>query len=661
MFCTRKVTDDVVWVGGDDRRLPVFEGVYKCPAGVSYNSYLINDEKTVLMDTVDRSVAPVFFENIEHELRGRPLDYVVVQHMEPDHSATLAELVLRHPETVIVCNAKLAAMIKQYFDFDLESRLLLVKEGDTLETGRHKLNFVMAPMVHWPEVMVSYDSEDGLLFSADAFGTFGALGGALFSDEVDFMRDHLDEARRYYCNIVGKYGPQVMALLKKASGLKINMILPLHGFVWRSGIADILDKYVKWASYAPEEQAVVIAYASVYGNTANAAGILACRLREKGVRTYVYDVSMTTPDYVIAAAFRCSHLVFASTTYNAGIFVRMEELLHDLAAHNIQNRTVAFIENGTWAATSGKLMRGIMEGCKNMTFIERTVSLRSAVKPEKNAELEELAQEIANCFPKPAASGKAAEQKGEIDPIAFNKLSYGLFVLTAREGDKLNGCIINTAQMLTDKPKRITIAVNKANLTHDMIMRTGEFNVSVLTETVPMSTFEHFGFASGRDVHKFQDFEAFDIAGNGIPYITANTNAYFCARVTAAADNDTHTLFTAEVTEAAVLSNEPSVTYAYYFAHIKPKKPAPAPAAKPGWVCKICGYVYEGEELPADFICPLCKHGAEDFERIAPEPAPKGHKWVCDICGFEYEGETLPADYTCPLYKHGPEDFRQVY
>ena len=661
MYCTRSVTRDITWVGGNDRRLSVFEGVYKCPAGVSYNSYLINDEKTVLMDTVDRAVSAVFFENIEHELAGRRLDYVVVQHMEPDHSATLAELVLRHPETTIVCNAKLAAMIKQFFDFDLDSRCLLVKEGDVLETGRHKLTFVMAPMVHWPEVMVTFDPEDGLLFSADAFGTFGAIDGALFADEVDFEHGYMDEARRYYCNIVGKYGPQVSALLKKASGLDIRMILPLHGFVWRNNIGDILDKYIHWASYEPEEKAVVIAYASVYGNTANAAEILSCRLREKGVKTYMYDVSMTSADYIIAAAFRCSHLVFASTTYNAGIFVRMEELLHDLAAHGVRSRKAAFIENGSWAATSGKLMRSILEDCKNMTFVESTVSLKSSVKPEKLAEIEALADELAKDFAAPARpAAAAAPDESSIDPAAFNKLSYGLFVLTARDGDDLNGCIINTAQMLTDSPKRITIAVNKANLTHDMILKTGEFNVSVLTESATMDVFKQFGFQSGRNAHKFLGFEDFEISANGLPYITAHTNAYFSARVTAAADNGTHTLFTAEVTESAVLSNEPSVTYAYYFAHIKPKKQQPA-AAKPGWVCKTCGYVYEGDELPADFVCPICKHGPEDFERVEAEPAPKGHKWVCEICGFEYEGETLPADYTCPLCKHGPEDFKQIY
>ena len=660
MYCTRKVTDDIVFIGANDRRLSVFEGVYKCPAGVSYNSYFINDEKTAVMDTVDKSVSTLFFENIEHELGGRPLDYIVVQHMEPDHSATLAELVLRHPEAKIVANQKLAVMIKQYFDFDLDSRLVSVKEGDVLELGRHKLTFVMAPMVHWPEVMVTFDLTDGILFSADAFGTCGALDGALFSDEVDFFRDYLDEARRYYCNIVGKYGTQVSALLKKAAGLKINMICPLHGFVWRRGIGDILEKYIKWATYEPEEKAVVIAYASVYGNTANAAEILASELSAKGVKTYMYDVSVTSADYIIAAAFKASHLVFASTTYNAGIFVRMEELLHDLAAHNIQNRTVAFIENGSWAATSGKLMREIIGGCRNMTILDSTVSLKSSVKPEKREELLAMAEVIAAGFRKPVfASAPAAVTA--IEPVAFNKLSYGLFVLTARDGNKLNGCIINTAQMLTDSPKRITVAVNKQNFTHDMIVKTGEFNVSVLTESVTMKTFEHFGFRSGRDNEKFLDFEDFELSANGIPYITAHTNAFFSAKVVSASEFGTHTLFVAEVTEASVLSDEPSITYAYYFAHVKPKKAAaPAPTA-PGWVCKTCGYVYEGEELPEGFECPICKHGPEDFEKVVPAEKPKGHKWVCEICGFEYEGDSLPDDYECPLCKHGKADFRQVY
>ena len=394
MYCYRKVTDDLYWIGGNDRRLALFEGVYQIPRGVSYNSYLLMDEKTVLLDTVDKAVKGVFFENIEKVLGGRKLDYLVVHHMEPDHSEAIWEVVMRYPEVKIVCNAKIAQMMKQFFSFDVDARVVLVKEGDTFHTGKHNLVFVSAPMVHWPEVMVSYDTTDKILFSADAFGTFGALNGALFADEVDFPRDYLDEARRYYTNIVGKYGVQVQALLKKAATLDIQMICPLHGFVWRKDIGWYLDKYMHWSSYTPEEQGVVIAYASIYGNTANAADLLACRLRERGVRTEVFDVSVTPASEIIAAAFKYSHLVFAAPTYNSGVFVTMEALLMDLAEHNIQNRTVAFMENGTWAATSARQMGAMLEKCKNLTVLEQKVTIKSSLKEQQMAEIEALADAL---------------------------------------------------------------------------------------------------------------------------------------------------------------------------------------------------------------------------------------------------------------------------
>lgn len=394
MYCYRKVTDDLYWIGGNDRRLALFEGVYQIPRGVSYNSYLLMDEKTVLLDTVDKAVKGVFFENIEKVLDGRKLDYLVVHHMEPDHSEAIWEIVMRYPEVKIVCNAKIAQMMKQFFSFDVDARVVLVKEGDTFHTGKHNLVFVSAPMVHWPEVMVSYDTTDKILFSADAFGTFGALNGALFADEVDFPRDYLDEARRYYTNIVGKYGVQVQALLKKAATLDIQMICPLHGFVWRKDIGWYLDKYMHWSSYTPEEQGVVIAYASIYGNTANAADVLACRLRERGVRTEVFDVSVTPASEIIAAAFKYSHLVFAAPTYNSGVFVTMEALLMDLAEHNIQNRTVAFMENGTWAATSARQMGAMLEKCKNLTVLEQKVTIKSSLKEQQMAEIEALADAL---------------------------------------------------------------------------------------------------------------------------------------------------------------------------------------------------------------------------------------------------------------------------
>ena len=394
MYCYRKVTDDLYWIGGNDRRLALFEGVYQIPRGVSYNSYLLMDEKTVLLDTVDKAVKGVFFENIEKVLDGRKLDYLVVHHMEPDHSEAIWEVVMRYPEVKIVCNAKIAQMMKQFFSFDVDARVVLVKEGDTFHTGKHNLVFVSAPMVHWPEVMVSYDTTDKILFSADAFGTFGALNGALFADEVDFPRDYLDEARRYYTNIVGKYGVQVQALLKKAATLDIQMICPLHGFVWRKDIGWYLDKYMHWSSYTPEEQGVVIAYASIYGNTANAADVLACRLRERGVRTEVFDVSVTPASEIIAAAFKYSHLVFAAPTYNSGVFVTMEALLMDLAEHNIQNRMVAFMENGTWAATSARQMGAMLEKCKNLTVLEQKVTIKSSLKEQQMAEIEALAEAL---------------------------------------------------------------------------------------------------------------------------------------------------------------------------------------------------------------------------------------------------------------------------
>ena len=613
MYCTRNVTADLIWVGANDRRLAMFEGVYSVPKGVSYNAYLLLDEKTVLFDTVDKAVQGRLFENLREALGGRGLDYLIVQHVEPDHSAGLLELLYRYPETTLVCNAKSLGFIKQFFELDIDDRVQVVKEGDVLDTGRHQLHFIMAPMVHWPEVMVTYDATDKILFSADAFGCFGALNGALFADEVDFNRDYMDEARRYYANIVGKYGPQVQALLKKAAGLEIDMICPLHGFVWRKEMQGILAKYQKWSSYSPEDGGVMIAYASVYGNTENAAEILACRLREKGIQTVIFDVSVTPASEIVAAAFRWSHLVFASTTYNAGIFVTMEALIHDLVSHNIQNRTIGIIENGSWAATSGGLMRGKLEACKNMTFIDNMLHIRSSVKREQLAEIEAMAEALGASFPQ--AGGEAAGFS-QIDGKAMFKLSYGVFVLSGRDGEKDNGCITNTVTQVTQNPLRISVAVNKANLTHDIIAKTGAFVVSVLTESTPFRIFERFGFHSGRDADKFAGLAEEARAANGIRYLPSHSNAMISGRVRETLDCGTHSLFIADVEEACLLGEEPSATYQYYFDYIKPKPQQPQ-GVKQGFVCKICGYVCEGEVLPADFICPLCKHGPADFEPIS--------------------------------------------
>ncbi len=663
MHCTKKITSDLVWVGADDRRLAFFEGVYGVPEGVSYNSYLLLDEKTVLFDTVDKAVAHNFFENVAYALGGRKLDYLVVHHMEPDHAATIEDIALRYPEATIVCNAKIKDMLSRFFPTDLSGRVKLVKEGDTLSTGRHNLTFVMAPMVHWPEVMMSYDSTDGILFSADAFGSFGALNGRIFADEVDFMHDCIDEARRYYTNIVGKYGMQVQAVLKKAAGLDIKLVCPLHSFVWRQGFGDFLEKYVKWATYEPEEKGVLIAYASVYGHTENAANILAAKLCDRGVKVKMYDTSVTAPSFILSDAFKYSHLVFAATTYNAGIFSTMSQLLHEIAEHNLQNRKIALIENGSWAPTSGGLMRKLLEGLKGTEFIGDTLTLKSALTEGQLADLDVLADAIAESVLPPKAEPAVTAAEGSMDGVfevenaAFNKFSYGCEVLTTRVDGRDYGCIINTAGQITSSdPKKITISCIKANHTCDMVGKAGVFNLSILSEDAPYDLFKHFGFQSGRDVDKFASWPDELRTKNGLRYIGQHVNAVLSARVIDARDCGTQMLYIAEVVEAHVLSDKPSCTYGYYHAHIKPKK-APAAPEVEGWVCKVCGYFHEGAELPADFVCPLCKHGPEDFEHYVPAVVDKKKGWICTVCGYFHEGEELPADFVCPICHHGADAF----
>lgn len=396
MYCVKTIKDDLFWVGGSDRRLALFENAYPIPKGISYNSYVLLDEKTILFDTVDRAITGQFLENVEAVLGGRNLDYIIVNHMEPDHCATLGEMVRRYPDVKVICNAKTIPIINQFYEFGVDSRAVVVKEGDTFCSGKHTFTFYMAPMVHWPEVMVTYDTTDKVLFSADAFGTFGAMNGNLFADEVNFEREWLDEARRYYSNIVGKYGPSTQTLLKKIAGLDIQFLCPLHGPVWRSDICWYMDKYLKWSSYTPEENAVMIAYGSIYGNTENAANILACRLAERGIRNIVmYDVSNTHPSVLISEAFRCSHLVFASATYNGGIFSSMEHLLLDMKAHNVQNRTVALMENGSWGIMAGKKMIEIISEMKNMTILDQTITIKSSIKEDQLADIGALANAIA--------------------------------------------------------------------------------------------------------------------------------------------------------------------------------------------------------------------------------------------------------------------------
>lgn len=653
MYCIGKVVEDIFYVGSSDRRLALFENVFPIPNGVSYNSYLVMDEKTVLIDTVDKSVSSVFLENVEHVLGGKKLDYLIVNHMEPDHAATIGELKLRHPETQIVATKRALDMIEQFFDSSLISNAHAVGEGEQLKTGKHIFTFVSAPMVHWPEVMVTYDTTDKILFSADAFGTFGALSGNLFAHEYDFETQWLGEARRYYTNIVGKYGIQVQALLKKAGALDIAMICPLHGSIWKKNIQWFIDKYLKWATYTPEENAVMIVYASIYGGTENAVNILARKLADKDIHNIaVYDVSSVHPSVIVSEAFRCSHIVFASATYNAGIFINMETVLLDLKAHNLQNRTVAVLENGSWAATSGNLMKNILSSMKNITILEQAVSLKSTVKEHDLDALDTLASSISTSLEKYTLEQSALENSNYnslIDKKALHNISYGLFVLTSMGNGlntkelnsqelslnaKDNGCIVNTLCQVSDNPLCVTIAVNKKNYTNELIQNSGIFNVSFISESATMELFKRFGFATGRETDKFEGFEDVSRSKNGLLYITKNTNAFLSAKVKQTVDLGSHWLYIANVTQAQKLSDEKSCTYSHYLSNIKPSpfvnsssasnasnaenttQPANA-EKKTGWVCKICGYVYEDDNLPPDFICPICKHGSDAFEKIS--------------------------------------------
>ena len=603
MHCTKKIAEDISWVGCNDRRLALFENVYPVERGTSYNSYLIKDTKNILIDTVDKNVSVQFFENLEYSLGGNKLDYVIVNHMEPDHSATLQELILRYPEVTVVCNKKTVVMIKQFFDFDIDSRVQLVAEGDTLKTGKHEFTFFFAPMVHWPEVMVTYDTTDKILFSADAFGTFGALNGNIFADEVDFERDWLDEARRYYTNIVGKYGLQVQNLLKKTENTEIKMICPLHGPVLRKNINLFINKYQKWSTYTPEINSVLILSGSIYGHTENAAEILAARLCDLGIRDVkIYDVSKTHPSYIVADAFKYSHIIIASSTYNGSIFTPMETVLLELKAKNLKNRTIGLMYNGSWVPVTEKVFTNIFETMSGITMLEHSVKIMSSLKAHQYDEIEAMAQEIRKSIP---------VKKPETN--AMFKINYGLYLLAAKDEFKDNACIINAVNQITDNPKRISIAVNKQNLTHDIIVKTGNFSISVLTEETPFSIFSKFGYHSGKDTDKFADVNNIERCTNGTAYLPEYSNAIICAKVVDIQDYGTHTLFVGEVESSEVLSDSPSLTYSHYLENTRVKT---ATAKKKGFRCKICNYIYEGETLPADYICPICKHGAADFEPI---------------------------------------------
>ncbi len=594
------ITNDIKYVGVNDHDIDLFEGQYVVPNGMAYNSYVILDKKIAVFDTVDARFTHEWLDNIQTAANGKCPDYLIIQHMEPDHSANIANFMKTYPNTKIVSTAKAFAMMKQFFGTDFEERQLVVKEGDTLSLGKHELSFIAAPMVHWPEVIVTYDSCDKVLFSADGFGKFGAL---------DADEDWACEARRYYIGIVGKYGSQVQNLLKKASGLDIQTICPLHGPVLTENLGYYLGLYNTWSSYGIETEGIVIAYTSVYGNTKKAVELLADKLRAKGCpKVAVNDLARCDMAEAVEDAFRYGKLILATTTYNAEIFPFMREFITHLTERNFQNRKIGLIENGSWAPLAAKVMKKMFEGSKNITFADTTVSIKSALNEESSAQLEALAEEFCKDY-----LAQHDETANKNDLTALFKIGYGLYVVTSNDGKKDNGLIVNTVSQVTDSPNRVAVCINKANYSHHVIKQTGIMNVNCLSTEAPFKVFQNFGFQSGRNVDKFADCTPLR-SDNGLVFLPRYINAFMSLKVEQYVDLDTHGMFICTVTEARVISNVETMTYNYYQSNVKPK---PDTDGKKGFVCVVCGYVYEGDELPDDFVCPLCKHGAADFEPIS--------------------------------------------
>ena len=595
-----KITDTIKYVGVNDHQIDLFEGQYKVPNGMAYNSYVILDEKIAVMDTVDANFTHEWLDNLDQALNGRKPDYLIVQHMEPDHAANVANFLKVYPDTTVVANAKTFNMIRNFFDLDLEGQKLEVKNGGTLSLGKHNLTFVFAPMVHWPEVMVTYDSTDKVLFSADGFGKFGAL-----SAEEEWT----DEARRYFINIVGKYGPQVQNLLKVAAGLDIQIICPLHGPVLKENLGHYIGLYDTWSSYTPETEGIVIAYTSVYGHTKKAVELLADKLRSKGCpKVVVYDLARDDMSLALSDAFRYSKLVLATTTYNASIYPFMHDYITRLVEHNFQNRTVGIIENGSWAPLAAKVMKEMLSPCKKINWLDTTVKILSAVNQENKEQLEAMTDELCKEY-----IAKSDELANKNDMTALFRIGYGLYVVTSNDGKKDNGLIVNTVTQLTDTPNRVAVNINKANYSHHVIKQTGVLNVNCLSVEAPFSVFQQFGFQTGRSVDKFAG-QTVRRSDNGLVFLDKYINAFMSLKVEQYVDLGTHGMFICSVTEARVMSDQDTMTYTYYQKYVKPK---PQTEGKKGFVCKVCGYIYEGDELPEDYICPLCKHGAADFEPIA--------------------------------------------
>ena len=593
------ITNDIRYIGVNDHQIDLFEGQYDVPNGMAYNSYVIMDEKIAVMDTVDRNFTHEWLDNLAGALGGRKPDYLVVQHMEPDHSANIANFMKMYPEAVLVSSAKAFQMMQNFFGTDFADRRIVVKEKDTLELGKHTLNFVGAPMVHWPEVLMTYDSADKVLFSADGFGKFGAL---------DVEEDWACEARRYYFGIVGKYGAQVQAVLKKAAGLDIQIICPLHGPVLTENLGYYIGLYDTWSSYGTETEGIAVFYTSVYGNTKRAAEMLADQLKANGCpKVALNDLAREDMAECVEDAFRYGRIVLATTTYNAEIFPFMRTFIEELTERNFSNRTVGFIENGSWAPQAEKVMKKMLEGCKNLTFAEHTVHIKSALNEESTAQITALAAELCKDY-----MAQQDDKADKNDLSALFRIGYGLYVVTSNDGTKDNGLIVNTVTQVTNTPNRIAVTINKENYSHHVIKQTGIMNVNCLSTEAPFKVFENFGFRSGRNTDKFADCTPIR-TDNGLVMLPHYINAMMSLKVVQYVDLGTHGMFICDVTEARVLSDLPTMTYTYYQEKVKPK---PQTEGKKGWVCTICGYIYEGEELPADYICPLCKHGAADFEPI---------------------------------------------
>ena len=592
------VSDTIKYVGVNDHSIDLFEGQYVVKNGMCYNSYVIIDEKIAIMDTVDIRFTHEWLDNIHHVLGDRKPDYLVIQHMEPDHSANIENFLNVYPDVQVVGNVKTFTMMEQFFGTGFAKKRVVVKNMDTLSLGAHELKFIFAPMVHWPEVMVTYDAKDHVLFSADGFGKFGAL---------DVEEDWDDEARRYYIGIVGKYGMQVQSLLKKAATLDIQTIAPLHGPVLKENLAHYLSLYDKWSSYDIEKEGILVCYTSVYGHTKQAVETLVNALKErKCPDVKVYDLARCDMSQAVADAFSYGKVVLATTTYNADMYPFMREFIDHLTERNFQNRTVALIENGSWAPMAAKCMIKELEKCKKLHVLS-PITIKSAMHEEEHQAIEELADTLCMDYLETAPD---APRKN--DMTALFRLGYGLYVITTNDGNRDNGCIVNTVTQVAENPNRLAVCINKNNYTDHIISKTKKLNVNCLSEEAPFSVFERYGFKSGRTVDKFEGLQV-KRTNNNLVILPQYINAVMSLQVESSIDLGTHNMYICTIEEARVISNVNTMTYTYYQNNVKPKVET---EGKKGWVCTVCGYVYEGEEIPEDFICPLCKHGVKDFEKI---------------------------------------------